>query len=85
MDAFTPAFPDSPIFIESCVAEGDTVVSRWTLTGTHRGAFQGIPPTGRSITFTGIESNRVVDGKFVEHWSIFDNVALLQQIGALPE
>ncbi len=84
MIAFTSAFPDSRISIESCIAEGDTVVSRWTLTGTHKGAFQGIPPTGRSVKFTGLELNRVVDGRFVEHWSMFDNVALLQQIGVMP-
>ena len=84
MIAFTSAFPDARISIESCIAEGETVVSRWTLTGTHQGAFQGIPPTGRSVKFTGLELNRVVDGRFVEHWSMFDNVALLQQIGAMP-
>jgi steroid delta-isomerase-like uncharacterized protein len=83
MAAFTAGFPDARISIESCIEEGDTVVSRWTLTGTHQGAFQGIPPTGRAVKFTGIEFNRVADGKFVEHWSMFDNLALLQQIGAI--
>lgn len=84
MTAFTSAFPDSRISIESCIAEGDKVVTRWTLTGTHQGMFQGIPPTGRSVKFTGIEFNRAVDGRLVEHWSMFDNLALLQQIGAMP-
>jgi steroid delta-isomerase-like uncharacterized protein len=82
MVAFTTAFPDSRISIESCIAEGDEVATRWTLTGTHQGVFQGIPPAGRLVKFTGIEFNRVVDGKLVEHWSMFDNVSLLQQIGA---
>ena len=59
------------------------MATRWTLTGTHQGAFQGIPPTGRPVKFTGIEFNRVVDGQFAEHWSMFDNVALLRQIGAI--
>jgi len=81
---FTTAFPDSYIAVDACVTEGDTVVSRWTLTGTHQAAFQGIPPTGRTVKFTGIEYNRVADGKFIEHWSQFDNVALLRQIGAMP-
>lgn len=84
MIMFTTAFPDSQISIESCITEGDTVVSRWTMRGTHQGIFQGIPPTGRPIAFDGIESNKVVDGKIVEHWAMFDNVALLQQIGAMP-
>lgn len=85
MAAFTTGFPDSRIKIESCVAEGDKVVTRWTLTGTHGGIFQGIQPTGRPIRFNGLEFNRVVNGRLVEHWAMFDNVALLRQIGAFPE
>lgn len=85
MTAFTAAFPDARISIESCIAEGDTVVSRWTLTGTHQGEFQGIPATGRGVGFTGLEFNQVADGRIVEHWSMFDNLALLRQIGAIPE
>jgi steroid delta-isomerase-like uncharacterized protein len=81
--AFTAGFPDSRISIESCIAERDTVVTRWTLAGTHQGVFQGIPPTGRPVRFAGLEFNRVVDGRIVEHWSMFDNMALLQQIGAI--
>ena len=83
MIAFTTAFPDSRISVEGCIAEGNTVVSRWTLTGTHRAAFEGIPPTGRAVKITGIEYNHVVDGKIAEHWSQFDMMALLQQIGAM--
>jgi steroid delta-isomerase-like uncharacterized protein len=85
MSAFTAAFPDSRISIQSCIAEDDTVVSRWTLTGTHQGQFQGIPATGRPVKFNGLEFNKVTDGNIVEHWSMFDNLALLRQIGAMPE
>jgi len=84
LTAFTTGFPDSRIAIESCIAEGDKVVTRWRLSGTHTGMFQGIPATGRPVEFTGIEFNRVVDGRIAEHWSMFDNVALLAQIGVLP-
>jgi steroid delta-isomerase-like uncharacterized protein len=84
MTAFTSAFPDSRISIESCITEGDTVVTRWTLTGTHQGTFQGIPPTAQPVRFNGIEFNRVEGGRLVEHWSMFDNIALLRQIGAMP-
>ena len=84
MQAFTMGFPDARIAADSSIAEGDHVVTRWTLTGTHLGTFQGIPPTGRPVRFTGIEFNRVVNGRFVEHWSMFDNLALLRQIGAMP-
>jgi len=82
---FTTAFPDAHISIDSCIAEGDSVATRWTLRGIHSGVFQGIAPTGRAVQFSGIEFNRVSGGRFVEHWSMFDNMALLRQIGAMPE
>jgi steroid delta-isomerase-like uncharacterized protein len=82
MSVFTTAFPDAQISVDACVTERDTVVSRWTLTGTHRGEFQGVPPTGRTVTMAGIEFNRVADGKIAEHWAQFDLMALMQQIGA---
>ena len=56
MADFTAGFPDSRIAIESCNAEGDAVVTRWTLTGTHLGTFQGIPPTGRPVNFPALNS-----------------------------
>ena len=84
MAAFTTAFPDARITIDECIADGDTVATRWRLTGTHRGEFQGIPPTGRAIAVSGLEFSRLVDGRFVEHWGMFDNLALLSQIGAMP-
>jgi steroid delta-isomerase-like uncharacterized protein len=83
MAQFTEALPDSQISVEASVAERDVVASRWTITGTHRGTFQGIPATGRLVTFTGIDFSRIVDGKVAEHWAQFDLVAVLQQIGAL--
>ncbi len=83
MQAFTTAFPDAKITVDAGIAEGDNVVSRWTLTGTHRDVFQGVPPTGRAVTIAGIEFNRVVEGRIAEHWAQFDMVGLLQQIGAL--
>ena len=81
---FCTAFPDAKITIEACVSEGDTVVSRWTLAGTHCAPFQGISPTGRLVRFNGLEFNRVVEGRLVEHVSQFDLVSLLTQIGAMP-
>ena len=83
MAEFTEALPDAQISVEASVAERDIVASRWTITGTHRGTFQGVPATGRLVTFTGIDFSRIVDGKVAEHWAQFDLVAVLQQIGAL--
>ena len=59
------------------------MASRWTITGTHRGTFQGVPATGRQVTMAGIDFIRVVDGKIAEHWAQFDLVGVLQQIGAM--
>ena len=84
MGAFTTALPDAQIIVEGSLAERDLVASRWMITGTHRGAFQGVPPTGRQVTMAGIDISRVVDGKIAEHWAQFDVVGVLQQIGAVP-
>ena len=56
---FQDAFPDGRNTSEELLAEGDKVVQRWTFRGTHQGAFQGIPPTGRQVTLTGISIWRV--------------------------
>jgi steroid delta-isomerase-like uncharacterized protein len=84
MAMFTNAFTDARISIDSAVEEGDLVASRWTITGTHDGPFQGVPATGKSVTVPGIDMSRVVDGKVAEHWAQFDLVGVMQQIGAMP-
>jgi predicted ester cyclase len=66
------------------VSERDIVASRWMISGTHGGPFQGVPATGRLISFVGCDFSRVVDGKVAEHWAQFDLLSVLQQIGALP-
>lgn len=78
------AFPDLQFTIEDQVAEGDRVVTRWTARATHSSAFQGIPPTGRQVSLTGIDIDRIVNGKVVECWSFADDLGLLQQLGAIP-
>ncbi len=60
------------------------MVTRWTAEGTHLGEFQGIPPTGKHGTFTGIDIDRVVDGKVVECWTNTDDLGLMQQLGVIP-
>ena len=82
--AFLAAFPDLHVTIEDIIAEGDKVVWRVSLTGTHKGEFLGIAPTGKQITNTGITIVRMVDGKFVEGWQNGDDLGMLQQIGAIP-
>ncbi len=82
--ALRAAFPDLRITIEDQVAEGDRVVTRWTARGTHTGAFQGIPPTGKQGRMTGIDIDRIADGKVVECWVNSDDLGLLQQLGVIP-
>ena len=84
LQGFTTAFPDAQIAIEGSVSEGDFVASRWMITGTHQGAFQGASPTGRQIAMPGLDFSRVVAGRIAEHWSQFDVMAVMQQIGDMP-
>ena len=81
---YRKAFPDLRITVDEQVAEGETVVTRWTATGTNEGELMGIPATGKQATTAGININRISDGKLVEGWGLFDQLGLLQQIGAVP-
>ena len=76
------AFPDLAITVEGLVAEGDGVAARWTLRGTHRGAFLGIPPTGRRVAVAGTERYRLAGGQIVERWAAVDTAGLRRQLGA---
>ncbi|MEU8319589.1 ester cyclase [Nonomuraea sp. NPDC048881] len=78
------AFPDLHIEVEDVIAEGDKVVLRNTVTGTHRGEYMGVPPTGRSITYREIMIVRFADGRIVETWGIVDVLAQLKQLGLIP-
>jgi len=82
IDSFVDAFPDLRLTVESIVSSGDMVAARVAFHGTHRGEFQGLPPTNREVAFTGMEFDRMADGKVAEHWVELDQVALLQQLGA---
>ncbi|HEX5502377.1 MAG TPA: ester cyclase [Thermomicrobiales bacterium] len=82
--ALRAAFPDLHITIEDQFAEGDRVATRWTARGTHTGAFEGLPPTGKQVRVTAIDIDRIADGKVVECWTNMDELGLLQQLGALP-
>ena len=81
---FRQAFPDSYFTVEDMVAEGDKVATRKTFHGTHQGEFMGIPPTGQQVSTGLIDVVRIVDGKVVEHWSMGDNLGLMQQLGVIP-
>jgi len=78
------SLPDLRIMIEDSIAEGDKVMVRVHLEGTHKGTGLGVAPTGRRVTIDGIILARIKDGQIVEGWNSWDQLGLLRQIGALP-
>src|SRR3990172_9262709 len=79
------AFPDIQFTIDEQIAEGDKVVTRWSAHGTHKGELAGIPPTGKSSTVTGMGVDRIVNGKIVERWGIFDQFGMMQKMCVIPK
>jgi len=84
MGEFREAFPDFHSTVEDQIAEGDKVVTRWTMRGTHEGEFRGMPPTGNKLEITGIGIFRFSEGKVVESWDNFDQLGMMRQLGAIP-
>jgi len=82
--AYRNAFPDLHFTIDEQIAEGNTVVTRWTAHGTHNGVLAGLPPTGKPATVVGMGVDRVENGKIVESWGLFDQFGMLQQLGVIP-
>ena len=83
---FRNAFPDLTCTIEDQVAEGEKVVSRWTVRGTHQGEFFGVAGTGNWVEFTGIQIDRFDEsGKIVEEWAEFDLLGAMRQMGTVRE
>lgn len=80
---FLEGFPDLHITIEDVAADEHMVAQRVLFSGTHTGDFNGLPPTNRRISITGLELNRMVDGRVAEHWFELDQVALLRQLGLI--
>jgi predicted ester cyclase len=77
------AFPDFHTQADEILSEGDRVVVRWSSYGTHQGEYYGVSPTGKRITYTGIDIIRIADGKIVERWGVSDDFGLFQQLGAI--
>jgi steroid delta-isomerase-like uncharacterized protein len=78
------AFPNLQITAEDMIAEGDRLVIRHTIHGTHQHEFMGIPATGREIEVGGVTIVRFEDGQIVEHWLYNDGLGMLRQLGAIP-
>jgi len=84
LTVFRTGYPDIHATIEEMIAEGDKVVWRYTVRGTHLGEFMGIAPTGKSITLTGILISRFVGDMVVEDWNNYDALGMMQQLGVIP-
>ena len=78
------AYPDLHITVEDLIAEGDKLVCRNVVTGTHRGEYLGLAPTGRSVTYNEIFIFRFQGGRIAETWGVVDLLAQLRQLGAVP-
>jgi steroid delta-isomerase-like uncharacterized protein len=79
------AFADIRLTIEDIMAEGETVVARWSCRGTHKGDLNGIAPTGKQVHITGISIARFTNGKMTEGFVNWDALGLMQQLGVVPE
>jgi steroid delta-isomerase-like uncharacterized protein len=81
----TAAFPDLRLTPRHLTSDDEHVSMAFTVSGTHRGAFNGVPPSGRSFKVSGVEIFRFADGRVVERWGLTDDMSLLGQLGLLPE
>jgi steroid delta-isomerase-like uncharacterized protein len=82
---YRTAFPDLHLTIEDVIAEGETVMTRWSCRGTHKGDLNGIAPTGKQITIYGMTVARVSNGKMAEGFVSWDALGLMQQLGVVPQ
>jgi steroid delta-isomerase-like uncharacterized protein len=82
---YRTAFADLRLTVEDIIAEGETVVARWSCRGAHKGDLSGIAPTGKQINISGVSVARFANGKIVEGWVNWDALGLMQQLGVVPE
>ena len=81
---FRNAFPDLTFRVEELIAEGDTAAARVVWTGTHRGNWAGVAPTGRAVQQMQMHFMHFRDGKMIEHMAVRDDLGLMQQFGVIP-
>ncbi len=81
LQAFAAAYPDARFEIDDMIAEGDSVVTKKTFTGTNTGEFGGMPATGKQVSLQYVDIMRVRDGRIVEHWLSMNQLSWMQQLG----
>ncbi len=82
---YRTAFPDLRLTIEDIIAEGDIVMARWSCQGTHKGDLNGIAPTGKHFTISGVTTVRFLNGKLAEGYVNWDALGMMQQLGVVPQ
>ncbi len=85
VSTYHAGLPDFRVTIDDMIAEGDRVVSRWMVRGTHQGELMGSAPTGNQVTFTGYLFDRIAGSKIEEEWVDYDTLHVMQEIGAVPQ
>ncbi len=81
VERFMSGLPDLKFTVDETISEGEKMVVYWTITGTHRGEFLGVPPTNRRVSFSGITINQIAGGKILESTVIWDGLGLMKQFG----
>jgi len=84
IQAYRAGFPDIHVDVDDQMAEGNKVLTRISIQGTHKGQFMNIPPSGIKVKVTALVVTRFVDGKNVEGWAELDRFGLMQQLGLIP-
>ena len=84
LNAFFDAFPDMHVTVQDIVAEADKAATRGVMTGTQKGTFMNVPPTGKRIEIGYIDIWKAQNGRFVENWVQLDFFSALVQLGAIP-
>jgi steroid delta-isomerase-like uncharacterized protein len=82
--SFLAGYPDLHWTIEDLIAEENKVVACWTISGTHRGEYLGIPATNKKVSVDGITIHHIAKGKIMDSYSNWDALGMMQQIGAVP-
>ena len=84
-EMFRSAFPDLKVEILATAVDGDEAWAHTRMSGTHQGEFNGIPPTGKTISVEAMDRVRARDGKIVEHWGVSDDLGMMTQLGVVPD
>lgn len=84
INGYYTGFSDFKMEMTSCIASGNRQCEEWIVTGTHNGTYQGLPPTGKSVSFRGILVRDLKRGKTSRVINYFDSASLMRQLGVLP-